>query len=55
MSEKNRIVKSCKARARINLDGRLDTEVSGASTLEYIGDPTLGDINSSGASTIRKK
>lgn len=41
--------------ATINLDGRLDAEVSGASTLQYIGDPTMGDINTSGGSTINKK
>ena len=43
------------SKVTINLDGRLDAQVSGASTLEYIGEPTLGDINTSGASTIRKK
>jgi hypothetical protein len=39
----------------INLDGRLDANVSGASTLLYIGDPLMGNINVSGASTLRKK
>ena len=39
----------------INLDGRLDADVSGASTLLYIGDPVMGTINVSGASTLRKK
>jgi hypothetical protein len=39
----------------INLNGRLDANVSGASTLLYIGDPTMGTINVSGASTLRKK
>ena len=43
------------SRATINLDGRLDADVSGASTLEYIGEPTMGDINTSGSSTIKKK
>jgi len=43
------------SRATVNLDGRLDAELSGASTLEYIGDPTMGDINTSGDSTINKK
>jgi hypothetical protein len=42
------------SRAGINLDGRLDAEVSGASTLEYTGEPTLGDINTSGGSTVRR-
>jgi len=39
----------------INLDGRLDAELSGASRLSYIGEPTMGDIDTSGASTISKK
>jgi hypothetical protein len=39
----------------INLDGRLDANVSGASTLLYIGDPVMGTINVSGASTLSKK
>jgi hypothetical protein len=39
----------------ISLDGRLDANVSGASTLLYIGEPTMGDINTSGASTISRK
>jgi hypothetical protein len=39
----------------INLDGRLDANVSGASTLLYIGEPTMGTINVSGASTLREK
>jgi hypothetical protein len=38
----------------INLDGRLDASVSGASTLSYIGDPEMGTINVSGASTLRR-
>jgi hypothetical protein len=39
----------------INLDGRLDANVSGASTLLYVGDPVMGTINVSGASTLSKK
>ena len=39
----------------INLDGRLDANVSGASTLLYIGDPVMGAIDVSGASTLSKK
>jgi hypothetical protein len=39
----------------INLDGRLDANVSGASTLLYIGDPTMGTIELSGYSTLREK
>lgn len=36
----------------VNLDGRLDANASGASTLRYLGGPTLGTINTSGASTV---
>jgi hypothetical protein len=39
----------------VNLNGRLDTNVSGASTLLYIGEPVMGTINVSGASTLSKK
>ncbi len=39
----------------VNLDGRLDAELSGASKLEYMGEPTMGTINTSGASTLSKK
>jgi hypothetical protein len=39
----------------INLDGRLDADLSGASRLWYIGEPTMGAIDTSGASTISPK
>ena len=39
----------------LNLNGRLDIELSGASKLEYIGEPLLGEMNISGASTLKKK
>ena len=39
----------------INLNGRLDANISGASRLSYIGEPTMGTINTSGASTLSKK
>ena len=39
----------------VNLDGTLDAMVSGASTVYYIGEPTMGDIHVSGESTINKK
>ncbi|KON29671.1 hypothetical protein AC477_05620 [miscellaneous Crenarchaeota group-1 archaeon SG8-32-1] len=42
------------SRATINLDGRLDADLSGGSHLNYIGDPTLGDIETSGDSKISK-
>ncbi len=39
----------------VNLDGRLDADLSGASKLLYIDEPTMGTINTSGASTLSKK
>jgi hypothetical protein len=39
----------------VNLDGILDANLSGASKLSYIGEPTMGTINTSGASTLSKK
>lgn len=43
------------SRATINLDGKLDADLSGGSNLSYIGDPTLGNIETSGGSVINKK
>jgi len=43
------------SRATVNLDGTLDADISGASRLEYIGAPTMGDVNISGGSSINKK
>ena len=43
------------SQATINLDGKLDAKVSGASTLYYVGEPTMGEIETSGNSTINKK
>ncbi len=43
------------SRGTVNMDGRLDVNLSGASKFSYIGEPTLGDINVSGGSTISKK
>lgn len=41
--------------ATVRLDGRLDADVSGASHLYYIGNPTMGDIVTSGDSTVSEK
>jgi len=41
--------------ATIKLDGRLDANLSGASNLHYIGEPTMGTINTSGGSTISQQ
>jgi hypothetical protein len=43
------------SQATINLDGRLDADLNGVSRLYYIGEPTMGDINTIGDSTISKK
>lgn len=39
----------------INVSGRLDVDLSGASSLDYQGSPTLGNIDISGASDLNKK
>jgi ribosomal protein L31 len=41
--------------ATVNASGTLSAEVSGASHLYYTGSPTLGDIETSGASSIDRK
>ena len=41
--------------ATVNASGRLDVDLSGASKFYYLGNPTLGDINTSGASSISRK
>jgi len=41
--------------ATINLDGRLDADLSGGSLLSYIGDATLGNIETTGGSEISKQ
>jgi len=39
----------------VNTAGRLDADLSGASKLSYIGEPTMGNINTSGGSTLSRK
>ena len=43
------------SQATINLDGKLDATLSGGGRLLYVGDPIMGDINTSGGATISKK
>ncbi len=43
------------SRGTVNLNGRLDVNLSGASNLQYIGQPTMGSIDISGGSTISSK
>ena len=39
----------------LNIKGKLDAEVSGASNLRWLGTPTLGDVRITGASSFSKK
>jgi len=39
----------------INVNGKLDANVSGASNLVWSGTPIMGDIQTSGASSLRRK
>lgn len=39
----------------VNLNGKLDANVSGASNLYWLGTPIMGDIQTSGASNLRRK
>jgi hypothetical protein len=41
--------------ATINVSSKIDANVSGASRLYYIGNPTLGSVDVTGASTFSKK
>ncbi len=41
--------------AYVNLNGRLDANVSGASNLAWTGNPIMGDIRTSGASSLSRK
>lgn len=41
--------------ATLNIEGRLDAVLSDASTLYFRGNPTMGNISISGASTIKHK
>lgn len=41
--------------AIVNPIGTLTVDASGASSLQYTGNPTLGEINTSGLSTVNKK
>jgi len=43
------------SQATVNLDGRLDADLSGGSHLLYIGEPAMGDIQMSGGSTVGEK
>ncbi len=49
------VILSGASRGTVNLGGRLDADLSGASKLSYIGEPTMGNIQTSGGSTLSKK
>ena len=42
-------------KATVNVDGTLDVNLSGGSKVLYVGEPTLGDRDLSGDSTVSKK
>ena len=39
----------------VNIDGQLDADLSGASKLHWLGKPVMGDMKTTGASTISNK
>ena len=48
------IVLSGASNGSVNLDGTLDADLSGASTLEYTGEPTLGIMDITGSSVLKR-
>jgi hypothetical protein len=42
------------SQATVNVEGRLDADASGASRIRYRGNPTLGRIDESGASSVER-
>ena len=49
------VVASGASNVSVNLSGRLDANASGASNVFYLGNPTMGDIETSGASNIQQR
>jgi hypothetical protein len=43
------------SRSTVKVEGRLDARLSGASRLSWIGNPVMGDIRTSGASTLGRE
>jgi hypothetical protein len=43
------------SRSMLNLNGKLDVDLSGASSLEYEGQATMGDVRVTGASTLKRR
>jgi hypothetical protein len=43
------------SRVTVNASGTLDADASGASHVLYLGSPTLGNVDTSGASSVKRK
>lgn len=43
------------SRVTVDVSGRLDVQASGGSQVYYLGDPTLGEIDTSGGSSVQHK
>jgi hypothetical protein len=41
--------------ANLDISGRIDSDLSGGSLIEYTGEPEMGNINLSGGSAIQKR
>lgn len=46
---------SSSSRGTVNLNGQLDVNLSGASKLYWLGNPVMGNVKTTGASTLSKK
>jgi hypothetical protein len=55
MAGKGKTELSGASEATVNVSGKLDVDASGASDLAYLGNPTLGKVSTSGASSISKE
>jgi hypothetical protein len=50
-----RINASSGSHVTVNVTGRLDADASSGSEVRYLGSPTLGDINESSGSSVRRQ
>ena len=44
-----------KSQVTVNVSGRLDVDASNSANVYYLGDPTLGTIDTSGSATVERK
>ena len=44
-----------KSQVTVNVSGRLDVDASSSANVYYLGDPTLGEIDTSGGSSVEPK